>query len=154
MFMITPEPWTFHRDGDRPPRDDDRWILVFGSNLAGRHGAGAALLAQTEFGAEPGVGQGVRGRSYAIPTKGYRLEVLPLTEIAIAVGEFVEFARLRPDLQFFVTRVGCGLAGYRNEQIAPMFAHAPDNCSFARQWEGLIRVERREQFRAEPARGG
>lgn len=109
-------------------------IFVFGSNLAGRHGAGAALHAARVRGAIYGQGEGFQSRwgndavaSYAIPTKGHRLEVLPLDQIAQAVGRFLAFARSRPDLQFEVTPIGCGLAGYRPEQIAPMFRGEPDN---------------------------
>jgi len=109
-------------------------IFVFGSNLAGRHGAGAALHARTYYGAKYGQGKGLQGNSYAIPTKGHHLEVLPLDIIETYVKEFIVFASQNNELEFLVTRIGCGLAGYKNEQIAPMFRHAPDNCVFDNEW--------------------
>lgn len=109
-------------------------IFVFGSNLAGRHGAGAALYAKKYYGAQYGQGRGLQGQSYAIPTKGPKLEVLPLTMIEMYVKEFLHFAQNNPRLIFNVTRIGCGLAGYTNEQIAPMFKDAPDNCVLDNAW--------------------
>lgn len=102
-------------------------VFVFGSNLAGRHGKGAALWARRHRGAIYGQGVGRQGDAYGIPTKDHRLQVLPLQEIAPYVAEFLDYARQRPDTAFELTPVGCGLAGYRPEQIAPMFADAPAN---------------------------
>lgn len=102
-------------------------IFVFGSNLAGRHGKGAALAANREHGAVYGVGVGRTGGAYAIPTKGRNLEVLPLDMIGDYVADFLEYARANPDLQFQLTAIGCGLAGYDPRQIAPMFKDAPGN---------------------------
>lgn len=102
--------------------------FVFGSNLAGRHGAGAALHARKYFGARYGVGEGPQGNSYAIPTKDAELRTLALAEIEIGVAKFLAYARANPTLQFKVTAIGCGLAGYKPGQIAPMFADAPSNC--------------------------
>lgn len=102
-------------------------VFVFGSNLSGRHGAGAALLAAEEFGARYGVGVGPTGRCYAIPTKDRSLKVLPLDQIAEHVANFLRYARRYPELEFLVTQIGCGLAGYKPHQIAPLFADAPDN---------------------------
>lgn len=113
-------------------------IFVFGSNLAGRHGAGAALYAVTYRGAIYGQGKGPQGRSYAIPTKDAQLKPLPLTEIEKYVGVFIEYARAYPDQLFDVTRVGCGYAGYKDEQIAPLFRDAPDNCLLPDLWYSLI----------------
>lgn len=112
----------------------DERIFVFGSNKRGAHGAGAALCAHREHGAVLGDGEGLTGRSYALPTKGWRLEVLPLEDIKVHVDRFLDFARSRPDLRFLVTRVGCGLAGYTDEDIAPLFADAPDNCDLPDGW--------------------
>jgi hypothetical protein len=109
-------------------------IFVFGSNLAGRHGKGAALCAIKEHGAVAGQGAGRQGNSYAVPTKGHRLEVLPLAAIAVYVKAFVHYALLHPELRFNVTRIGCGLAGYTDEQIAPMFKGAPANCDLPEGW--------------------
>jgi hypothetical protein len=103
-------------------------IFVFGSNLAGRHGKGAAFFAREHRGAVYGQGEGLQGESYAIPTKDEKLRPLPLENIAAHVETFKAFARSRPDLVFEVTPIGCGLAGYRPGQIAPMFIDAPENC--------------------------
>ena len=109
-------------------------IFVFGSNLAGRHGKGAALFARQNHGAIYGQGIGLQGNSYAIPTKGHSIQTLPLHIIRMHIKKFVEFARQNKSLQFEVTRVGCGLAGYRDQQIAPMFKDAPANCHLPSEW--------------------
>lgn len=97
-------------------------VFVFGSNYAGRHGKGAALTAVRKFGARPGQGMGLMGQSYGIATKDHRLRVLPLPQINVQVERFLRFARSHPELTFFVTEIGCGLAGYSAKDIAPMFA--------------------------------
>lgn len=109
-------------------------IFVFGSNLAGRHGKGAALAARLQHGAVYGVFQGPTGNAYAIPTKDEHLNPLPLPIIAYYVGGFVGYAHQHPELRFLVTRVGCGLAGYTDEQIAPFFNACPDNCELPEGW--------------------
>lgn len=109
-------------------------IFVFGSNRAGRHGKGAALVAVKEHGAIYGRGFGLQGNSFAIPTKGFRLEVLSLDSIASYVKQFVKFAVDHPNLTFRLTPIGCGLTGYRTEQIAPMFKNAPANVIMPREF--------------------
>lgn len=109
-------------------------IFVFGSNLAGIHGAGAALFARLHRGAIVGQGVGLQGHSYAIPTKDERIRTLPLARIKPHVLEFIEFARKNPQLKFEVTRIGCGLAGYVDNDIGPMFKGAPDNCNLPPGW--------------------
>jgi hypothetical protein len=109
-------------------------IFVFGSNLAGRHGKGAALFARQKHGAEYGVGRGLTGNSYALPTKGHKIETLNIIEITKYVDEFLVFARENPNLEFQVTKIGCGLAGYKEEQIAPLFVNAPSNCHLPDGW--------------------
>ena len=94
-------------------------VFVFGSNLAGAHGGGAALLAYRKFGAVWGQGVGLQGQSYGIPTMHGGVDA-----IKPYVDEFIEFAKTRPDLTFLVTRVGCGIAGFTNEEISPLFAKA------------------------------
>ncbi len=94
-------------------------VFVFGSNLSGAHGGGAALLAFRKFGAIWGQGVGLQGQSYGIPTMQGGVET-----IKPYVDEFIEFAKTRPDLTFLVTRVGCGIAGFTNEEISPLFAKA------------------------------
>jgi hypothetical protein len=102
-------------------------IFVFGSNLAGRHGMGAALCARTYHGAIYGRSVGRQGQSYAIPTKDKRIKALPLEAISEHVRTFIEYAAAHPELTFRLTAIGCGLAGYKPAQIAPMFASAPPN---------------------------
>ena len=96
-------------------------IFVFGSNLAGAHGGGAARAAMNKFGAVWGQGVGLQGRSYAIPTMQGGVET-----IAPYVDEFIAFARANRQLTFLVTRIGCGIAGFRDEDIAPLFRSALD----------------------------
>lgn len=115
-----------------------RPVFVFGSNKAGRHGAGAALEAKESYGAKYGVGEGKTGNAYAIPTKDENLKVLSLQEIANSVYTFLEYAENHPDLTFNVTEVGCGLAGYSPEEIAPLFWGAPDNCIFSSRWRRIL----------------
>ena len=109
-------------------------IFVFGSNLAGRHGAGAAKFARERFGAVYGVGVGRTGQSYAIPTKDENLKTLPLQSIEKHVYQFHLYTLVWTDAIFVVTRIGCGLAGYKDEDIAPMFDGFPDNCVFDLKW--------------------
>ena len=97
-------------------------IFVFGSNLAGRHGKGAALFARQKHGAIYGQGVGLQGSSYGIPTKDASIKTLPLSDINKYVKDFIAFADKNNNLQFMVTPIGCGLAGYTQEQIAPMFS--------------------------------
>ena len=107
-------------------------IFVFGSNLAGRHGKGAALCARREYGAEYGVGSGRTGDAYAIPTKDVFLHPLPLSWITAFVDVFLIYARNHPEDTFLVTRVGCGLAGCPG-RYCPMF-HGPQNCQLSEGW--------------------
>lgn len=109
-------------------------IFVFGSNLAGRHGAGAAKFAHEKLGAVMGVGEGLTGHTYAIPTKDAQIQMMDWDEIREHVHKFVTFAHDHPELTFKVTQIGCGLAGWRREQIAPLFVNAPDNCMFDSEW--------------------
>lgn len=110
-------------------------IFVFGSNLAGRHGAGAAKTAVTKFGAIYGQGIGLQGQSYGIPTKSKNLKSLPLEEIEKYVNEFIDFAKNNKDKIFYVTRIGCGLAGYTDNQIKPMFiGKIPNNVVLPTEW--------------------
>ena len=91
-------------------------IFVFGSNLEGMHGGGAARLAYNKFGAIWGQGVGLQGQSYGIPTMHGGVE-----DIKPYVDEFIEFAKSHPELTFLVTRIGCGIAGFRDEEIAQLF---------------------------------
>jgi len=114
-------------------KDDE--IFVFGSNLAGIHGAGAARQAMS-WGAEYGVGVGLQGQTYAIPTKDYRIETLPLPVIEKYINEFIAFAAKNKKYTFLVTDIGCGLAGYKPNEIAPLFRDAIylDNVHFSKMF--------------------
>lgn len=140
----------FHKDGTLPQNGE---IFVFGSNLGGIHGSGAARVAREKFGAVYLIGVGPTGQSYAIPTKNEDVTAtLPLRTIERYVDQFLDYAQLLKDLDdwaddagkggkrnaFFVTSIGCGLAGYKPEQIAPMFKGTPDNCSFPDTWEKFL----------------
>ena len=94
-------------------------VFVFGSNLFGHHAGGAARYALNHFGAVWGQGVGMQGQSYAIPTMQGGVET-----IKPYVDEFISFAVAHPELTFLVTRIGCGIAGFRDEEIAPLFASA------------------------------
>ena len=96
-------------------------IFVFGSNLEGFHGGGAAYTAYRRFGAEWGVGAGPTGHCYAIPTMHGGI-----SQIAPYVQHFVDYARLHPELKFLVTRVGRGIAGFKDGEIAPLFKECAD----------------------------
>lgn len=111
-------------------------IFVFGSNRQGRHGAGAALYARQHHGAKYGVAEGPTGEAYAIVTKELRRGYPPVTldEVREGVERFLEYARTHYDQTFQVTRIGCGLAGFTEEEIAPLFSEAPYNCALPEGW--------------------
>jgi len=102
-------------------------VFVFGSNLMGHHGAGAAATARVLFGARDGVGFGMTGSCYAIPTNNRKLKSLALKDIAYHVRAFMWFAYTHPANTWIVTKIGCGFAGYTVEEIAPLFADYPPN---------------------------
>ncbi len=106
-------------------------IFVFGSNLSGMHGGGAAWVAYRKFGAIMGQGVGLQGQSYGIPTMQGGVET-----IRPYVDEFIEFAKSHPELTFLVTRIGCGIAGFDDAEIAPLFeaAHEVDNIILPPHW--------------------
>lgn len=110
-------------------------IFVFGSNLQGMHAGGAARIAHELFGAIWGQGVGLQGSSYAIPTMQGGVET-----IAPYVDEFITFAQEHPHMRFLVTRIGCGIAGFTDEEIAPLFAAAYhlDNVILPRQFVQYI----------------
>lgn len=114
-------------------------IFCFGSNRAGKHGKGAALYARQHHGAIYGQGEGLQGTSYAIPTKDASIKTLPLDVIRLHVSRFLNCARnIRPDLTFRLTPIGCGLAGYKPEQIAPMFRDAPANVILPEEFKHVL----------------
>ena len=109
-------------------------IFVFGSNLEGRHYGGAAAIAAKFFGAEMGKGVGIQGQSYAIPTMQGGVET-----IKPYVDDFIQYAKVHPDKQFLVTRIGCGIAGFKDEEIAPLFSSCADmkNVSLPKGWREM-----------------
>lgn len=117
--------------------DTTKMVFVFGSNLSGIHGAGAAKFAVQQRGAVWGLGWGMQGQSFAIPTKDREITTLPMQRIQHFILHFFDQAKVIPE-QFQVTCLGCGLAGLKHEDIAPMFVNAPDNCYFDTLWEQYL----------------
>ena len=123
---ITPQYITSLREGE---------IFVFGSNKEGLHGGGAARIAYEEFGAEWGVGVGMTGQCYAIPTMDGSIDI-----IRKHVDDFTAYAKEHPELTFLVTCIGCGIAGWCDSEIAPLFkeASALDNVTLPEEfWNAL-----------------
>jgi O-acetyl-ADP-ribose deacetylase (regulator of RNase III) len=110
-------------------------VFVFGSNLAGFHGGGAAHIAHAKFGAIWGQGVGMQGQSYAIPTMQGGVET-----IKPFVDQFIDYARQNPIFRFYVTRIGCGIAGFTDGEIAPLFREAVDveNICLPTEWWALL----------------
>lgn len=126
--------WKFHADGTGPK--NKQTIFVFGSNMGGQHLGGAARAAVKDYGAIMGQAVGLQGRSYAIPTLDVDIQTkLSLRKIEGYVKRFISFARAHPDDKFWITRVGCVIAGYSDAQIAPMFLDAPINCNMPAPWK-------------------
>lgn len=125
----------FHVDGTKPQNGE---VFVFGSNLRGAHGAGAALEALKTYGAIYGVGRGHRDHSYAIPTKDFKIQTLPINDIRCHVNDFIAYAKYADSLEFWVTGIGCGYAGYTASQMAPLFKGSSDNCNFPAEWEKYL----------------
>jgi hypothetical protein len=113
-------------------------IFVFGSNLAGRHGKGSALEARKNHGAIYGQGIGMQGNSYAIPTKDKDLKILPLHKIKPYIDDFIDYAKNNPKLIFHCVAIGCGLAGYSHEQMAPLFKNVPRNVILIPEWVEIL----------------
>ena len=103
---------------DRIAELDKNEIFVFGSNIQGAHGGGAAWYAHKKFGAEWGVGEGLTGRTYALPTMEGDASMKK------AVEHFIDCAKAHPEFIFLVTAVGCGIAGYTPDEVAPLFREA------------------------------
>lgn len=125
----------FHIDGTQPRSYE---VFVFGSNLAGIHGAGAAKAA-LKYGAKYGRAIGPSGMTYAIPTKDADFKTLPIEQIALYIERFKKVTQQNPKVKFFITRVGCGLAGLKDSDIAPLFKGCGPNCSFPVQWERYLK---------------
>ncbi len=95
-------------------------VFVFGSNLAGQHGSGAARVASQHFGAVEGVGRGWAGQSFAIPTLNEHIQQMPLSQIQHYVEDFKIYTKNHPKMKYFITALGCGIAGYKVSEIAPL----------------------------------
>lgn len=120
---------------DKSIADPARDVFVFGSDLAGRHAGGDALRALRHYGAIYGCGVGLQGRSYAIPVRDEHGKLMPIAVIARYVKAFLRFAAIHREMTFHVSRIGCGRGGYRDDEIAPLFAGAPPNCRLPKGWE-------------------
>jgi N-acetylglucosamine kinase-like BadF-type ATPase len=121
-------------------------VFVYGSNLAGINGKGAALEARKNWGAiqfngEGIQGVGIEGSSYAIPTKDRNIKTLPLDKIKVYVDRFIEYTKNHPEDTFILTAVGTGLAGYKHSDMAPMFRGASDNVKFPTEWISYQQIE-------------
>jgi len=99
-------------------------IFIFGSNLSGHHAGGAASYARKNFGAMQGISTGRSGRTYAIPTLTQQYEKLSIEGIHYHIEEFISYAHLFPHMTFKVSAIGCGIAGFTVEEIAPLFQKA------------------------------
>lgn len=145
-FIAQPNDWPHGHLDPRSAREAKRLMLVrpddvvfvFGSNLAGRHGGGAAAHARAHFDAVMGRGYGWHGRSYAVPTMDVGLRTLPLRIIAGHVDRFLLTARGEPGFTFYVTAIGTGIANLTHDQVAPLFADAPLNCLLPPEWAALL----------------
>lgn len=115
-------------------------VFVFGSNEAGIHGAGAAKLAEEKFGAIRGMGYGLQGKSFGIPTKDTFIRTLPLDKIEFYIYSFLTEVMEYPDTEFLVTKIGCGLAGYSEDEIANLFKgkFIPENVTLPESFFNII----------------
>lgn len=136
MFM-------YHTDGTLPA--EKSCVFVFGSNLAGIHGAGAAEVAHRVYNYPMGLGAGFHSsedklEAFGIPTKGWHFNVLPLESIKLYIDYLLAWVIKNPTKAFFITRIGCGYANYNDSEIAPMFKGFPPNCSFAEPWKKYLEI--------------
>lgn len=125
---------------------DPGQIFVFGSNLVGYHGAGAARAA-LKWGAEMGVGVSLSGQTYALPTKDGLIQTMTLPDIEYHIDELIGCIVENPDKHFLITKIGCGLAGYTPKDIAPLFGVAfleMANCSLPQEFIDIIQQQEKE----------
>ena len=109
-------------------------IFVFGSNQRGAHAGGAARLAKEKFGAQEGVGEGLTGQSYAFPTLTANFEKVSRASLEASRDRLFATARRHPDQTFLLTKVGCGIAGFTEDEIRPLFKNAPANIMPPEDW--------------------
>lgn len=129
---------SYHIDGTLPTSESNQ-CLVFGSNSQGYHSRGVAVIAKERFGAVQYISEGHQGNSYGIPTRTWDMEqlkmfTLPLEDVKKNIERFCQYTIDHSELKFFVTSVGCGLAGFTMDVIAPLFKTAI-NCSFPEDWD-------------------
>lgn len=138
MKKIFSNGYKFHADFTLPTEDNS--MFVFGSNLQGLHYGGSAKVAHEKFGAEMFVGFGATGGAYALPTckEPGSPGSMTLDEIQEYVVDLMEFAEMQDDTTFFITRCGCGVAGFTDAQIAPLFKGFPDNADFPEEWKPYL----------------
>jgi hypothetical protein len=120
---------------------EENEIFVFGSNCSGRHGAGAAYLAWNKFGAEMGVGEGLTGQCYALPTMDEFFRTLSLNEIREKIERFIRICKEHTEKKFLLTKIGCGIAGYSPSEIAPLFKDFlpfPSNLVLPREFHEIL----------------
>lgn len=134
----------FHEDMTQPVLPNS--LFVFGSNLAGRHGSGSARAAYDHYGAAMGVFNGHTGDAYAIPTVDTAIQPLPIEVIGMYIDELHQFAKIYPNFNLFVTRLGCGIAGFTDEEVARQFANVSwtGNFDFPIEWKPFLGIP--EQF--------
>lgn len=132
------QPLFFHTHQSLTNLKSNRFIFVFGSNTAGRHGAGAARVAVHNFGAKYGKGFGLCGQSFALPTKDENIETLSLTVIQTYVDGMINEAEQQKDYMFVLTEIGCGLAGYTADDMAPLFTKYIEQSIFGIHHNNII----------------
>jgi hypothetical protein len=110
-------------------------VFVFGSNLAGHHFGGAAQQAREQFGAENGVGEGMTGQCYAFPTLNEDFYQRSKNSLITSIQKLYECCRANPDKEFLLTKVGCGIAGYRERTMKYLFADSPSNLIKPNDWK-------------------
>lgn len=113
-------------------------VFVFGSDMIGQHADGAAKTAVAHFGALNGVGRGWSGQSYAIPTMNEHFQQMPLSQIQHYIDDFKIYTKNHPKIQYFITSLGCGIAGYKIEEIAPMFRGISHNVIFPQSFRAFV----------------
>ena len=133
------EPMTYqYHDESIVKNLDEHTVFVFGSNMAGQHADGAARTALEHFGAIKDVGRGWSGQSYAIPTMNEHLQQMPLSQIQHYIDDFKIYTKNHPKMTYFLTSIGCGIAGYKVEEIAPMFKGISHNVIFPASFRPFV----------------
>lgn len=115
MMKYTPETIMFLEPNE---------VFVFGSNMNGNHAGGAAFVAQERFGAEWGCSEGLRGQSYAIPTLNRNMEKVTRKQLHVSFVIFIDCVIKHPEKVFYLTKIGCGIAGWNIYEVATIFFDA------------------------------